>query len=208
MRLVVFGLGGMGREAADLARRSEAVKGRFSKVVFAADWGEGPIDGLEVVRPDAIGEGDEICLALGSGAERMRLVERFTGRQFATLIATTAIVSPSARIGAGALLCDYSVVNNGAVIGDHFQANLFAQVSHDCRIGDFVTLAPRVSCNGWVEIGSGVMIGAGAVIRNGTAQRPLRIGEGARIGMGAIVVADVAAGSTVVAPPAMLKEGA
>ena len=202
MRLVIFGTGGMGREAADLARRSDAVRERYTAIVFAADDPAEPVDGLPVLAPDEIGAEDELCLALGNPAERRRLARRFEGRRFASLAAATAIVSPSARIGAGALLCEHSLVNNGATIGVQFQANVFSHVSHDCVIGDFVTFAPRVSCNGWVEIGDGVFVGAGAVIRNGSRDRPLRIGAGAVIGMGAIVVADVAPGGVVVSPPA------
>ena len=205
MRLVIFGAGGMGREAADLARRSEAMRARYSGIVFAIDRPEGPVDGLPVLPPEAIEAADEICLALGRGADRRRLAERFAGHRFAHVAAATAIVSASARIGAGALLGDYCLVNNGAIIGDHFQANAFAQVSHDCRIGDFVTLGPRVSCNGWVEIGSGATIGAGAVLRNGSREKPLRIGEGAMVGMGGIVARDVPAGITALSPPARPK---
>ena len=200
MRLVIFGTGGMGREAADLARRSDAVRGRYRAIVFAADSPDGPVDGLPVLAPDEIGQEDELCLAIGSPAQRRSLAVRFGRHRFATVAAATAIISPSARIGAGALLCDYSVVNNGSAIGDHFQGNLFCQVSHDCVIGDFVTFAPRVSCNGWVQIGADVFVGAGAVIRNGARDKPLRIGAGAVVGMGAVVVGDVAPGSVVLSP--------
>jgi sugar O-acyltransferase (sialic acid O-acetyltransferase NeuD family) len=206
MRLVIFGTGGMGREAADLARRSETVRSRYEAILFAADLPGAPVDGLPVLSPDALREDDELLLALGSPADRRRVALRFAEHRFANLAAATAIVSPSARIGTGALLCDYSVVNNAAVIGSHFQANVFSHVSHDCTIGDFVTFAPRVSCNGWVEIGDGAFIGAGAVIRNGAPDRPLRIGAGAVVGMGGIVVSDVAPGSVVVSPPARLLD--
>ncbi|HEY0313507.1 MAG TPA: acetyltransferase [Allosphingosinicella sp.] len=202
MRLVIFGTGGMGREAADLARRSDAVRERYGSIAFAADDAAGPVDALPVLAPDEIGAEDEICLALGDPAERRRLARRFETHRFASLAAATAIVSPSARIGTGALLCDHSLVNAAATVGAHFQGNVFSHVSHDCVVGDFVTFAPRVSCNGWVEIGDDVFVGAGAVIRNGSRERPLRIGAGAVIGMGAIVVADVAPGSVVVSPPA------
>ena len=53
-------------------------------------------------------------------------------------------------------------------------------------IGDFVTFG-GASCNGWVEIGDDVFVGAGAVIRNGQPGMRLKIGAGAVIGMGALV---------------------
>jgi acetyltransferase-like isoleucine patch superfamily enzyme len=74
---------------------------------------------------------------------------------------------------------------------------LYSYVEHDCVIGDFVTFAPAVCCNGAVEIGDGAYIGANAVIRQG-----LSIGKNAVIGMGAVVTKDVPAGETWVGNPA------
>ena len=75
-------------------------------------------------------------------------------------------------------------------------------MEHDCIIGDFVTFAPGVSCNGNIHIGDHAYVGTGAVIRQGRAGAPLRIGEGAVVGMGAVVTKDVPAGATVVGNPA------
>ena len=87
-------------------------------------------------------------------------------------------------------------------IGRGFHANIYSYVEHDCRIGDFVTFAPGVHCNGNVHVHDHAYVGTGAVIRQGTAERPLVIGEGAVIGMGAVVTKDVPAGVTVVGNPA------
>lgn len=69
-------------------------------------------------------------------------------------------------------------------------------------IGDFVTFASRVICNGNVHIHDHAYIGTGAVIRQGTPDKPLIIGKGAVVGMGAVVTKDVPAGVTVVGNPA------
>lgn len=69
-------------------------------------------------------------------------------------------------------------------------------------IGDFVTFAPAVKCNGNIVIEDHAYIGAGAVIKQGRPGRPLVIGRGAVIGMGAVVTKDVAPGATVVGNPA------
>jgi serine acetyltransferase len=47
--------------------------------------------------------------------------------------------------------------------------------------------------------------GTGAVIRNGTPDRPLTIGDDVVIGAGACVVVDVPAGTTVAGVPAAPK---
>lgn len=203
-RLAIFGCGGMGREVADIARArfAAAPDPLWSDLVFVDDRASSPIQGIEVLTPDALRPDDRLCLAIGNSATRQRLAERFPYQPVAGLAALTAIVSPHAVLGEGAILCDYVAINNNVSIGRHFLANLFTHVSHDCVIGDYVTLSPRVSVNGNVHIGDGVFVGAGAVIRNGTPEEPLIIGAGAVIGMGAVVVGDVPAGTTVTGVPA------
>jgi sugar O-acyltransferase (sialic acid O-acetyltransferase NeuD family) len=195
-RLVFYGAGGMGREMVQAARLDPRPRAFLS---------DGPADSYAGVTPIAFADlapEDEICVSVGDSSLRKRLAGRCAGLRFATVIAPTAIVDPTAELGEGAQICDFVMVNSLARIGRHFQANYYSHVSHDCRIGDFVTLSPRVSCLGNVHIGDGVFVGAGAVIRNGAPGRPLRIGEGAVIGMGAVVVGDVPAGATVMGNPA------
>jgi acetyltransferase-like isoleucine patch superfamily enzyme len=69
-------------------------------------------------------------------------------------------------------------------------------------IGDFVTFAPGVHCNGNVLIEDHAYIGAGAILRQGKPGEPLVIGRGAVVGMGAVVTRNVAPGTTVVGNPA------
>jgi acetyltransferase-like isoleucine patch superfamily enzyme len=57
-----------------------------------------------------------------------------------------------------------------------------------------------------VHVGDGAYIGTGAVLRQGTPDKPLVIGEGAVVGMGAVVTKDVAPRATVVGNPARLLE--
>ncbi|MCD4661777.1 MAG: hypothetical protein K8S26_17700 [Agrobacterium sp.] len=93
-------------------------------------------------------------------------------------------------------------MTTNTVIGSFFYANSFCYVAHDCKIGDFVTFAAGVRCNGNVWIGNGAYIGAGAVIRDGSPSNPLTIGDGAIVGMGAVVTKSVPAFETVVGNPA------
>jgi sugar O-acyltransferase (sialic acid O-acetyltransferase NeuD family) len=202
VRLGIFGTGGMGRELMDIARRRTAGNETYSELTFVDDHPGGDVQGVRVLHPDQLAPEDRLVFAVGSPQLRRQLAERFAGRHFATVISGSSLVSSSAMIGEGGVLCDYSVINNSVRIGRYFQCNTFAQVSHDCVIGDFVTFSPRVTCNGSVHVGDGVFVGAGAVIRNGSAERPLRIGTGAIIGMGAVVVEDVADGAMVTGVPA------
>lgn len=198
MKLAIFGTGGMGRELADIVQRSKRLRARYQSVVFTVDHPSGPVQGLSVLHPGELAADDEICFAIGNSADRRALAERFAGRPFATIVSDHALVSSSARFGPGAMVCDFAVINNAAKVGCHFLANTYAQVSHDCIIGDYVTLSPKTSCNGWVQIDDDVFVGASAVIRNGVSNKRLHIGRGATIGMGSIVLKDVRSGSTAI----------
>jgi acetyltransferase-like isoleucine patch superfamily enzyme len=87
-------------------------------------------------------------------------------------------------------------------IGQHFHANIYSYVEHDCVIGDYVTFAPAVKCNGNIMIEDHAYIGAGAVIKQGEPGKPTVIGQGAVVGMGAVVTKSISPGITVVGNPA------
>ena len=67
-------------------------------------------------------------------------------------------------------------------IGQHFHANIYSYVAHDCVIGDYVTFAPNVKCNGNIIIEDHAYIGTGAVLKQGTPDNPLVISSGAVVG--------------------------
>lgn len=106
------------------------------------------------------------------------------------------------NIDEGAIICAFTMVTADAKIGRNFHSNIYSYVAHDCIIGDNVTFAPRVHCNGSVVIEDNVYVGTGAIIKQGTPNKPVIIGEGAVIGMGAVVTKSVAAGATVIGNPA------
>lgn len=118
------------------------------------------------------------------------------------VIANNALQFDNIIIEKGSIICSFVHLTSNIKIGRGFHANIYSYIAHDCVIGDFVTFAPRVSCNGNVHIHDHAYIGTGAVIRQGTPDKPLIIGKGAVVGMGAVVTKDVPAGVTVVGNPA------
>lgn len=199
-RFIIFGTGGFGRELAQPAHAMLARREGWS-LAFASDSPGEDVLGIPHIGPDQVGQDDEIVFAIGDGAVRKQLAERVAGAP-GRLIAPTAVIGPGTRIGEGAVFCDFAMVTASASIGAHFQCNIYSYVAHDCVIGDFVTFAPRVCCNGNVHIEDHAYIGTGAVLKQGTPAKPLVVGRGAVVGMGAVVTKDVPPGAVVVGNPA------
>lgn len=201
MRIGLCGTGGFAREVAPLAAAQAGADG----VCFVVPEPDADaVNGVPVVREADLPSGTAVSIPIADGATRRRVDAgmRAAGQVFVSIVAPTCVFRGPSEIGEGAILCDHVVITANVVIGRHFQANLFSYVAHDCVIGDFVTLAPRVCVNGNTVIEDDVYVGTGAVLKQGTADRPLRIGKGAVIGMGAVVTKDVPAGAVVVGNPA------
>lgn len=145
-----------------------------------------------------------VVIAIANSAVRQKLALRLheDGVQAWSVQATNVVTMDDVLIGEGSVLSPFVSITSNIRIGRHFHANLYSYVEHDCVIGDFVTFAPGVKCNGNIVIEDHAYIGTGAVIKQGVPGRPLVIGTGAVVGMGAVVTKDVAPGVTVVGNPA------
>lgn len=106
------------------------------------------------------------------------------------------------QIDDGAIFCGYTTITANVKIGAFFQANIYSYIAHDCIIGNYVTFAPNVHCNGNVIIEDNVYVGTGTIIKQGTPDHPIIIGEGAVLGMGSVITKSVPPFQTVIGNPA------
>lgn len=207
----VIGAGGHGREVMPLARSQLApflVAGE-ARLTFVVE-GEPPtreVNGMPVMElGEFLTSGADrrfnVAIADSRARERIANVCETAGAQPFSIISSNVIIHDDVEIGPGAILCPYVVLQSNVRIGRYFHANTYSHVAHDCDLGDFVTFAPRVSCNGRTRIGDHVFIGSGTVIREGTSTSARLIGESALIGMGSVVTRNIPAGSKVAGNPA------
>lgn len=145
-----------------------------------------------------------ITIAIANSQVREKLNAKLAqdNIEIINVIANNVLQYDNITMGEGSIICGFVHLTSNIKIGKGFHANIYSYIAHDCVIGDFVTFAPRVSCNGNVHIEDHAYIGTGAVLRQGTPDKPLIIGKGAIVGMGAVVTKDVPAGVTVVGNPA------
>ncbi len=209
-RFAIFGAGGCGRGVMPLVRHQlqQSALPAWDLVFVDDNPPAGHVNGHRVLtyaqwlaEP---GEAHCISLAVANARIREQLAARCVSDnvEFFEAKAANVLVMDNVQIGSGAVLCPFVTLTSNISIGRHFHANLYSYVEHDCVIGDFVTFAPGVHCNGNVVIQDHAYIGSGAVLRHGQPGEPLTIGRNAFVGMGAVVTKDVEPGTMVAGNPA------
>lgn len=136
------------------------------------------------------------AVAIGVGASRdtrrrrqLHETASAAGYELPAIIADSAVVARSARLGAGAQILTRAVVHPGSNIGAGAVVNTAAVVEHDCAVGAHAFIGPAAVLCGGVRVGDGAFIGAGAIVLPGVS-----IGAGALVAAGAVVRAAVPAG--------------
>ena len=159
----------------------------------------GPVERLA----DQHGRDAEVMLGIGHNARRLSLADRWDahGIAWGRVVHPSAVVAPSAEIGAGTVVFAQAAVNAGARLGRHVVVNTSVVVEHDCVIGDGAYLAPGACMGGRVEIGRGAFLAVGATL----APR-VSVGAGAVIGAGAVVMEDIPAAVLAYGAPARVVQ--
>lgn len=210
-RHAIFGASGCGSGVMPLARQQlqPALNAGEADLFFVDDHPPAPqVNGHRVLTTAQWmaepASSRHVCIAIANSQIRQRLAVQCEadGIGFFEVRAGNVVQMDEVQLGEGAILSPFVTLTSNIRIGRHFHANLYSYVEHDCVIGDFVTFAPGVKCNGNVVIEDHAYIGTGAVIKQGQPGAPLVIGRGAVVGMGAVVTKSVPAGATVVGNPA------
>jgi sugar O-acyltransferase (sialic acid O-acetyltransferase NeuD family) len=209
LALLVWGAGGHGRVVADVARAGGAKVVGFidrdtAKVGSSVAGGCAIVvaSGADMTARLSAGEAlprGATAIALGIGDNRLRSACRagIVRSLLPPLVHPSAVVSPSAVIGSGAVVMPRAVINAGATIGEGAIVNSGAVIEHDCVVGNDAHISPGAVLAGGVVVGPGAWVGAGA-----TLIPNIRVGEWAVVGAGAVVIRDVAGSTTVVGSPA------
>ena len=121
-----------------------------------------------------------------------------------SIISKNSLIMDNVEISNGAIICPFVTLTSNIRIGENFHANIYSYIAHDCIIGDNVTFAPSVKCNGNVIIKDNVYIGTGAIIKQGKENNPIILGANSVISAGSFVTKNVQASTTVYGNPAKI----
>ena len=145
---------------------------------------------------------DRILATVGDNATRLRHAHALGPFLAPALVHPSAVISPTARIGDGTVICPLSLVNTEAELGRAVIVNSSSVIGHNVRVGQGAHVGPGVVLTGTVEIGARTFVGSGAVAVPG-----VRIGADVVVGAGAVVLHDVPDGATAVGVPVRLLQG-
>ncbi|WP_328468578.1 acetyltransferase [Actinoplanes sp. NBC_00393] len=202
--LVIVGAGGFARETA-----SAAAAAGLRTLGFVDDDPalHGTVrSGLPVLGPvDSVLKTDAaVVVCVGNPRNftaRRRIVERLglPADRYATVVHPSADVGLGSSVGPGSVLLAGTVLTADVVVGAHVAVMPQAVLTHDDRVGDYVTIASGVRLGGGAVLAPGAYVGAGALIREGVT-----VGAGSLIGMGSVVLHDVPPGEVWAGSPARL----
>ncbi len=208
----LVGMGGFGREVIPMAHSYLAATNRPNnyELVFVVEnlENETVINGYRVISDKVFlscnADQKYFNIAIADSKVRERIANKMMSSGIIPfpIIASNNIIYDNNTIGEGAIFCGFTMVTSNVKIGCFFHANIYSYIAHDCVIGDFVTFAPNVHCNGRVVIEDHAYVGTGAIIKQGNDDRPIIIGKGCTVGMGAVVTKSVRPFSTVIGNPA------
>ena len=167
------------------------------------------VDGLPLLSFDAWREtlAREVptIVSIAAPIPRRRLAQKVVdaGGFFIPFYDRPEVAFRKVSVGAGSGIALPVFIGQNSRIGDHVLVSPMCSIGHDVVISDYCTLAPSVTISGNVLVKENVFIGAGAVIVNGKADKPLIVGEGCNISAGAVVTKTVPDGQTVIGNPAV-----
>jgi sugar O-acyltransferase (sialic acid O-acetyltransferase NeuD family) len=204
-RLGIFGTSGFAREVGDIAYELSYLPLYIARDEAELALWDSPAEAI--LETQAVQYADiPFAIGVGDRSIRQRLAARYSSLEFMNLVHPSATFGHGQRetlfkrrgiiVAAGARLTNNIDVGNFAV----FDRN--AMVGHDCIIEDFVHLAPAACVSGNVHIETACWIGATAVINQGTFTKKLLIGSGTVIGSGAVVTGACDSNAVYVGAPA------
>ena len=206
----IYGTGGFAREVIPILNEQYPNDDNIFVVHKEYLTSEKSINGYSVMSYedfiDIPSKEKSITVAISDASIRSRVSTMINqdGIRQSSIISNKSVMMDEVSISNGAIICPFVTLTSNIRVGQNFHANIYSYVAHDCIIGDNVTFAPSVKCNGNVIIEDNVYIGTGAIIKQGKSNNPIILGANSIISAGSFVTRNVQESTTVYGNPAKI----
>lgn len=188
-KLYIIGAAGFGREVAWIIEQINQRCQEWEIVGFLDDSKDlqGTIqNGYKVLgKSDFLNKVSEevwVVCTIGATQVRKEIISKIAQNaniHFATIIAPSAIIPDSVRIGEGTIIASGTIASVNVSIGSHVMINMNCTIGHDTVISDYVTLRPSVDIAGNVLLEECADVGIGAkILQNKIIKNTAVIGGG------------------------------
>lgn len=206
--LLIVGTGGFAREVFWHAHNSLGYGTEFiikgflegNIPVDKTKYGLLPADVMDNVLNYKISHNDVFVVAMANSKLKELLVHIVldNGGNFINLIHKTAMVSNTAQLGIGIILCQFTSISCNTTVENHVMLNAYSSLGHDAKIGEYSSIMGHVDITGNVSVGTHTFWGSASRALPGS-----KIGNYATVGAGSVVIRKVKEGKTVFGVPAM-----
>ncbi len=169
--VVIAGMGGFGLEIADYLRTESGVGGLRIAGVLADFQDERLLEAIQLpylgTITDFRADADQVVIAaVGFPEGRRSVLERLwrNGNRTPAYFHGSCVISSTADIGYGSIVCPFSIVNSSTRLGRGTMLNVHCSVGHHATVGDFSVLCPYAAINGKAHIGNECFLGTRATI--------------------------------------------
>jgi len=172
--LLIYGASGAGKEIADLAQCINQQNKRWNEICFIDDdlqkgkvFYARDVMSFEKAQELQKHKETECIISIGEPAIRQKLFDKCSRANFkmTTLIAPTAIVSGTAKIGKGVIISRHVFVSSDCEIGNNVLLQPTCKIFHDSVIKENSVISSFVAVAGNCAVGGNAYAGIGAMIR-------------------------------------------
>ncbi len=190
-KFIIVGAGGFGREVYNWLLDSysdDLIKGFLSP-------NKNDLNNTGIIKPILgdeqnynINENDRFILAIGDPNLRFKISNTILekGGIFESFIHPTAIVSKSAQIKNGTIICPFCIVGPQSIVGSFSLLNFYSSIAHDSILGSYSILSPYSTINGCSSVGDFSFLSTGVSIAP-----KIKIGSKVRISAGCAITTNI-----------------
>lgn len=206
--LAIYGAGGLGREALELARQINVKEQRWKDFMFVID-GEGgtTVNGVEVFSYNDLKKKNkqdvEVAFGIGEPAIKEKLLKkvRTDGWKTPTLIHPEVYIPSTTSVGEGVVIQKYAFISCNVLIENDVYIQPHTNIGHDCVLKTGSMLSGFCNLAGEVSIGKYAFLGISSCVKEHVS-----VGDYAIVSMASAVYKDIEDGVVAVGNPARVMK--